>query len=83
VAPEKPANQVVLTATDPIVRPCWFCVTCVTAGKKRLREELATAGTVHQVVIDEVQKVPQLLDEVHWLLENRRIERVNMDFTLS
>ena len=46
-------------------------------------KSLATAGTVHQVVIDEVQKVPQLLDEVHWLLENRRIERVNMDFTLS
>ena len=44
---------------------------------------LATTGTVHQVVIDEVQKVPQLLDEVHWLLENRRNERVNMDFTLS
>ena len=26
-----------------------------------------------QVVIDEVQKVPALLDEVHWLHENRRI----------
>ena len=46
-------------------------------------KRLATTGTVHQVVIDEVQKVPQLLDEVHWLLENRRNERVNMDFTLS
>lgn len=35
----------------------------------RLREEiLATNPAV--VVIDEVQKVPALLDEVHWLLEN-------------
>ena len=25
------------------------------------------------VILDEVQKVPQLLDEVHWLIENRRL----------
>jgi len=25
------------------------------------------------IVIDEVQKVPQLLDEVHWLIENRKL----------
>lgn len=25
----------------------------------------------HPIIIDEVQKVPQLLDEVHWLMENR------------
>lgn len=30
-------------------------------------------GQVVQVVIDEVQKVPQLLDEVHWLHENRSL----------
>ena len=41
---------------------------------ERLREELAAAGSVRQVVIDEVQKVPQILDEVHWILENRRIQ---------
>jgi len=36
-----------------------------------LRERVAEAG--HPlVVIDEVQKVPALLDEVHWLIENRR-----------
>src|SRR5690554_3860175 len=34
-----------------------------------LRQELAARST-SQVVIDEVQKVPALLDEVHWLLEN-------------
>lgn len=36
---------------------------------ERLREELAAQPTA-QVVIDEVQKVPQLLDEAHWLIEN-------------
>lgn len=36
---------------------------------ERLREEVI-ATRPQQVVIDEVQKVPQLLDEVHWLLEN-------------
>jgi uncharacterized protein len=39
---------------------------------ERLREELA-AVSPKQVVIDEVQKVPALLDEVHWLHENRRL----------
>ena len=38
-----------------------------------LRDELrdAPAGTL--VVLDEIQKVPALLDEVHWLIENRRL----------
>ena len=36
-----------------------------------LRQEIEAEGayTGRQVVIDEVQKVPTLLDEVHWLLE--------------
>lgn len=34
-----------------------------------LREEVR-ARPANQVVIDEVQKVPALLDEVHWLIEN-------------
>ena len=38
-----------------------------------LREELATQ-TTRQVVIDEVQKVPDLLDEVHWHLENSDVQ---------
>ena len=43
---------------------------------ERLRQELEAAG-LHgpdpnrQVVIDEIQKVPALLDEVHWLIEQR------------
>jgi len=38
-----------------------------------LRGEVAADKTLRQVVIDEVQKVPPLLDEVHWLHENRGI----------
>jgi predicted AAA+ superfamily ATPase len=38
-----------------------------------LREELTgeEPERVGQIVIDEIQKIPALLDEVHWLLENR------------
>ena len=38
-----------------------------------LRQELESrdADPAVQVVIDEIQKVPALLDEVHWLIENR------------
>lgn len=38
-----------------------------------LRQELPTAGPTPFVVIDEIQKVPALLDEVHWLHENRAV----------
>jgi predicted AAA+ superfamily ATPase len=38
-----------------------------------LREELAAGPRPRQVVIDEVQKVPALLDEAHWLHENRKV----------
>ena len=39
-----------------------------------LREELDSGehDPRQQIVIDEIQKVPALLDEVHWLVENRR-----------
>lgn len=37
-----------------------------------LREELsATPNVITPVIIDEVQKVPSLLDEVHWLIEEK------------
>ena len=37
-----------------------------------LREEIQATATDprQQIVIDEIQKVPALLDEVHWLIEN-------------
>lgn len=41
----------------------------------RLREEVAALDAralARPIIIDEVQKVPALLDEVHWLIENRR-----------
>ena len=43
------------------------------ARPELLRQELEAAGRdpSRQVVIDEVQKVPALLNEVHWLIENR------------
>ena len=36
-----------------------------------LREECMMLDEGELVIIDEVQKVPALLDEVHWLMENR------------
>ena len=41
-----------------------------------LRQELADEGRDRQIVIDEIQKVPALLDEAHWLLEN--LDRVDL-----
>ena len=43
------------------------------ANPEFLRQEIEADGPdpTRQVVIDEVQKVPALLDEVHWLMENR------------
>ena len=38
-----------------------------------LRQELPDDGQCRFVVIDEIQKVPALLDEVHWLHENRNV----------
>lgn len=38
-----------------------------------LREELQHLDESALVVIDEIQKIPQLLDEVHWLMVNRGI----------
>jgi predicted AAA+ superfamily ATPase len=38
-----------------------------------LRDELRDARPGTFTVIDEVQKVPALLDEVHWLIENRQL----------
>ena len=46
------------------------------ANPEYLRQELtAPASPVGtQVVIDEIQKVPALLNEVHWLIENRDVK---------
>ena len=39
-----------------------------------LRERLLAKDSMtlkHPVILDEVQKIPQILDEVHWLIENK------------
>ena len=43
------------------------------ARPELLRQELEAEppGPDEQIVLDEIQKVPALLDEVHWLIENR------------
>ena len=43
------------------------------ARPELLRQEVEAEGASprQQIVIDEIQKVPALLDEVHWLIENR------------
>ncbi|MFA7360386.1 MAG: AAA family ATPase [Candidatus Kapaibacterium sp.] len=48
---------------------------------QRLREELNAVDTKilnSPIIIDEVQKIPQLLDEIHWLIENK-----GLNFILS
>ena len=40
---------------------------------KQLREEIL-ADEPEVVIVDEIQKVPQLIDEIHWLLENVKIK---------
>lgn len=42
-----------------------------------LREQLLAQearAARHPIILDEVQKVPQILDEVHWLIENKRFQ---------
>ncbi|MBL7127618.1 MAG: ATP-binding protein [Ignavibacteria bacterium] len=39
-----------------------------------LREQLSAKSNdvlKHPIILDEVQKIPQILDEVHWLIENK------------
>lgn len=41
-----------------------------------LREQLLAKDASilkHPIILDEVQKVPQILDEVHWLIENKKL----------
>lgn len=45
------------------------------ARPERLRLEIEAEGPnpEKQIVIDEVQRIPELLNEVHWLIENHRL----------
>lgn len=40
----------------------------------RLREIIQADSTIRHVVVDEIQKVPVLLDEIHWLIENADVQ---------
>jgi predicted AAA+ superfamily ATPase len=40
---------------------------------QKLRQELLALKATPLVIIDEIQKVPQLLDEVQWLIENQKV----------
>lgn len=60
------ARWIDLLRTDEFVR--------YTRSPALLREELEVGRPRKgPLVIDEIQKVPALLDEVHWLIENRRV----------
>ena len=53
----------------------------LTARPELLRQEClalskARSGPAPIVVVDEVQKIPELLDEIHWLIENVRVRFV-------
>ena len=37
------------------------------------REELDLCSPDELVIVDEIQKIPQLLDEIHWLIHNRHL----------
>jgi len=45
----------------------------LTRNPSLLREQLMLLPPGSMVIIDEIQKVPDLLDEVHWLIQNRGI----------
>jgi len=40
---------------------------------ERFRQELENKGSDTLVIVDEIQKLPELLDEVHWLMVHRDI----------
>ncbi len=43
-------------------------------NRSLLKEILAGADISGPVIIDEIQRIPSLLNDIHWLIENRRIQ---------
>ncbi len=39
--------------------------------REQILSEKNTKLLKHPIIIDEVQKIPSILDEVHWLIENK------------
>lgn len=78
--PRQTGKSSLLRATYP--RATWFDLLKTdeliryTRSPASFREELLArddAAKNAPIVVDEVQKVPALLDEIHWLIENRRM----------
>lgn len=45
-----------------------------TKSPSLLRQMVVANSAISLVIIDEIQKVPDLLDEVHWLIENKKVQ---------
>lgn len=58
------AHWIDLLDTDTLIR--------LSQRPALLREEVDALPRDRLVVLDEVQKIPALFDEIHWLIENRR-----------
>jgi uncharacterized protein len=43
-------------------------------AEPELLQELINQSESRLVIIDEIQKIPALLDEVHWLIENKKVQ---------
>ena len=39
----------------------------------QFREVIIANTTSSNVIVDEIQKIPELLDEIHWLIENHQV----------
>ena len=61
----KPYRYIDLLNTDQLIK--------YIANPSVLREELFDAKPKSLVIIDEVQKIPELMNEIHWLIENKKI----------
>lgn len=78
--PRQAGKSTLLKATYPQARYLDFlkneeCIKYL-ERPQQLREELLSLNKkeiTNPVIIDEVQKVPAILDEVHWLIENLRV----------
>lgn len=73
--PRKTGKTTLLKQQFP--KACWIDLLdydlfmLLSRSPKRLREILENQSS-KTVVIDEVQKIPQLMDEIHWLIENAK-----------
>ncbi|MBK7127806.1 MAG: ATP-binding protein [Crocinitomicaceae bacterium] len=41
---------------------------------KLIREMVAADDSIKQIIIDEIQRIPELLNEIHWLIEHKKIQ---------